>query len=592
MIDARPSIALRTEISPFTASCARRSRVLNGQFALNHTSLPRRHHAAICLTSSPRSWNRTKYTYDAQGRTATRTVTIDGVALATLFGRDSLGRVTSVTYPSGKVLSIAYADGRVSALHLDGAPLATSIAYFPFGGPESWVFGNGTQYLRAIDANGRIAAFTTPRGDKSLAFDAAGRITRIDRHVGETTDSQAFGYDTTGRLTSFAGYTSQAPLETQSFTYDANGNRLTATLNATTRAYSYVAGSNRLASVSGLYANTWDAAGNLLADGQRSFTYDARGRLASATMGALTTTYRHNARGQRVMKTNAQETVRYLHDEAGHLLGEYGPSGTPLREYVWLGDTPLAVLGREPAFCAEGASPPCEGVAYLWTDHLNSPREATNAANRRIWAWESLPFGESAPNESPEGLAPFTLNLRFPGQYFDRETGLHQNSQREYAPFVGQYTQTDPIGIAAGPNPLSYVNNTPLSRTDSLGLWACSSEQYADLYFDTFLGFNETLADEGLRSVLSIAGLGSALAAEVNGMTSMQALNYIVRQYVFSPRAFRGEMTISAAGRVFNAALARGMIISSLGPLATVEAGLAFGASIQAYQRCIQACFP
>ncbi|NJD87716.1 MAG: RHS repeat-associated core domain-containing protein [Betaproteobacteria bacterium] len=398
-------------------------------------------------------------------------MTIDGVALVTLFGRDSLGRVTSVTYPSGKVLSIAYADGRASALHLDGAPLATSIAYFPFGGPESWVFGNGTQYLRAIDANGRIAAFTTPRGDKSLAFDAAGRITRIDRHEGEATHSQAFGYDATGRLTSFAGFTSQAPLETQSFTYDANGNRLTATLNATTRAYSYVAGSNRLASVSGLYANTWDAAGNLLADGQRSFTYNARGRLASATMGAITTTYRHSARGQRVMKTNAQETVRYLHDEAGHLLGEYAATGAALREYVWLGDTPLAVLGREPAFCAEGASPPCEGVAYLWTDHLNSPREATNAANRRIWAWESLPFGESAPNESPEGLAAFTLNLRFPGQYFDRETGLHQNWYRNYGPAVGRYGEGDPIGLLGGSNVYIYVGGNPINYFDHSGLY-------------------------------------------------------------------------------------------------------------------------
>ncbi|NJD87714.1 MAG: RHS repeat-associated core domain-containing protein [Betaproteobacteria bacterium] len=389
------------------------------------------------------------------------------------------------------MLSITYADGRVSALHLNGAPLATSIAYFPFGGPESWVFGNGTQYLRAIDANGRIAAFTTPRGDKSLAFDAAGRITRIDRHEGEATHSQAFGYDATGRLTSFAGFTSQAPLETQSFTYDANGNRLTATLNATTRAYGYVAGSNRLASVSGLYANTWDAAGNLLSDGQRSFTYDARGRLASATMGAITTTYRHNARGQRVLKMNAQETVRYLHDEAGHLLGEYGPTGTPLREYVWLGDTPLAVLGREPAFCAEGASPPCEGVAYLWTDHLNSPREATNAANRRIWAWESLPFGESAPNESPEGLASFTLNLRFPGQYFDSETGATENHFRTYESSQGRFLQFDPASFEGGPNPYLYAIASPISRYDPDGL--------SSLCFDRAAGTIFLYSSTGLR---------------------------------------------------------------------------------------------
>lgn len=63
MIDAWPTIARKTEISPFTASGDRRSRVLNGQVALNHTSLPRRHHAAICRRASARPRNRTKYSY-------------------------------------------------------------------------------------------------------------------------------------------------------------------------------------------------------------------------------------------------------------------------------------------------------------------------------------------------------------------------------------------------------------------------------------------------------------------------------------------------------------------------------------------------
>ena len=62
------------------------------------------------------------------------------------------------------------------------------------------------------------------------------------------------------------------------------------------------------------------------------------------------------------------------------------------------------------------------------------------------------------------------VSLRFPGQYFDAETRLHQNWNRDYAPGIGRSIQTDPIGLAGGLNLFFYVINNPVNRIDPMGL--------------------------------------------------------------------------------------------------------------------------
>jgi RHS repeat-associated protein len=95
----------------------------------------------------------------------------------------------------------------------------------------------------------------------------------------------------------------------------------------------------------------------------------------------------------------------------------------------------------------------------------------TNAANAIVWRWDSDPFGAAAPDEDPDGDANrFEFNLRFPGQYYDRETNLHYNYFRDYDPQTGRYVQSDPIGLRGGINTYSYVGGNPLSYTDPLGL--------------------------------------------------------------------------------------------------------------------------
>jgi len=116
-----------------------------------------------------------------------------------------------------------------------------------------------------------------------------------------------------------------------------------------------------------------------------------------------------------------------------------------------------------------GATTP--DIYYIHADHLGTPRQITRPSdNKVLWAWESEPFGANLPNQNPSGLGSFVFNLRFPGQYYDAETGLHYNVFRDYDPRIGRYIQSDPIGLKGAINTYAYVSGNPVNLVDPLGL--------------------------------------------------------------------------------------------------------------------------
>ena len=228
----------------------------------------------------------------------------------------------------------------------------------------------------------------------------------------------------------------------------------------------HVAGSNRINKV-GTQAMVFDAAGNLSSYAGKTFTHGADGRLRSSTTSAGTVTYQYDGLGRRVSKSGPTTLVpggfvRYVYDTAHHLVGEYKADGTPIKEYVWIGDLPVAMIETHPDSTT---------TAYaIETDHLGTPRLLTDATRAPRWRWTSPPFGEVLPEDDPSELGAVTFNLRFPGQYFDKETGLHYNFNRYYDPGTGRYLQSDPIGLDGGWNTYGYVGGNPLSHSDPWGL--------------------------------------------------------------------------------------------------------------------------
>ncbi|MFN8994123.1 MAG: hypothetical protein ACK5X3_10755, partial [Pseudomonadota bacterium] len=375
-----------------------------------------------------------------------------------------LGKLTSITYPSANRNNLAYdAAGRISSITLNPTNtngtgtntgstinLLTSIAYEPFGAARSWTWGNGATYSRTFDLDGRITTYPLGHPSQSglvrtVTWDAASRVTGYTHvngsNVAQPAFNQTFGYDDLNRLTGWS-----ASSTSQAYQYDLTGNRTRLTIGATNHAYTVASTSNRLTATAGpapAQSNTYDAAGNLTANVQASFTYSDRGRMSRATIGANQVNYLYNGLGQRVSKQGPTALVPtgthlYTYDEGGRLIGEYDFTATPRvrQETVYLGDTPVAVLTQ-----TVSGSPVVftTVVNYVYADHIDTPRVITQASDNRMrWRWDQAdPFGTSAPNQNPASIGAFTYNPRFPGQFYDVESNLHYNYFRDYDPRVG-----------------------------------------------------------------------------------------------------------------------------------------------------------
>ena len=289
----------------------------------------------------------TQYGYDQKGRVTSDTRTINGIVYAIAYAYDSSGRLSEITYPSGRTATYGFDSlGRVNQVSTTKDAqqqiVVQNVQYHPFGGVKSFTLGNGQVYSRSIDTDGRIASYTLGAANYTISFDLASRITGI-AEVGNPSNANTYGYDVLNRLTSAI-----LPSSTLGYGYDATGNRQTKTVGAATDTYTIGSTSNRISSItpsSGPVRNfVFDANGSSTNDGLNTYAYDVRGRMVSATSTAGTTTYQVNALGQRMRKTNSAEDRVFVYDLSGRLIAEAEASGSLRRELLYLGDIPIGVV--------------------------------------------------------------------------------------------------------------------------------------------------------------------------------------------------------------------------------------------------------
>jgi RHS repeat-associated protein len=164
-------------------------------------------------------------------------------------------------------------------------------------------------------------------------------------------------------------------------------------------------------------------------------------------------TYKYDFAGRQAIRTIASTgiTIHSVFDSQGRRIAEYNQAtGALIREYVWLNWEPIAVI--------EG------GVTYLVrTDHIGRPVFATNTAATKVWTATYDPFGGVRTTTGTP------INARFPGQWFQSESGLHQNWMRDYDPTTGRYLQADPLGLVDGASVYGYALQSPIMNVDPRG---------------------------------------------------------------------------------------------------------------------------
>ena len=385
----------------------------------------------------------------------------------TTYEYDKIGNLTSLTYPSGSAVGYQYDSlGRVSLVTLTSGAIAdtlmSDIQYAPLGAPEQWTLGNGIELTNRFDTRYLLDSIST--GADSLTewrytYNAVRNITAIADLL-DSIGTREFQYDDLNRL--IQARSLDYPDSLMQYIYSRNGNRDTVIVygisGVDTLLYTY--DRNRLTQIAGTDTVTlvYDTLGNTVMEitgvDTTVYTYDATGYLVAVDSG-LTAEYAYDGSARRIKKTTPVDTLKFITNGSGQILGVHDNSG------VWQYDI-IYVHGRPLAMVTGGETPQ---VLYYLTDHLGTPMALTDDQKTVRWSAKYYPYGELYSE-----YASATNELRFPGQWHDRENGLYYNWHRYYDPSTGRYLQADPIGLAGGANLYAYVGNNPISRTDRMGL--------------------------------------------------------------------------------------------------------------------------
>ncbi len=377
---------------------------------------------------------------------------------------DANNQLTGVNIPyAGNISYNAYQWTRPTAVTLPSSSGTKAYAYDELMRARTILSKDPSQnpvmnYQYTYDKMDNIQTRNTQTGNYAYTYDNLYRLSEVKKDEAPT---EAYTYDPVGnRQTSMQAtdWTHNANNELLSLTgssgqsgaaayqYDANGNTIQRTINGTIQNFVYDV-DNRLIEVR-------DASNALIA----KYTYDPFGRRIKKEIPSPLAGEGQGEGGVSPSGGGQGEEVFYHYADEG-LIGEYDNTGNQTRIY---GYKPNSTWSTDPLFLREGGN-----IYFYHNDHLGTPQKMTNISGATVWSATYDAFGKA----TIDGASTVVSHLRFPGQYFDAETGLHYNYHRFYVPNTGRYVTSDPIGFEGGDENLyRYVRNNPVTWTDSWGL--------------------------------------------------------------------------------------------------------------------------
>ncbi len=409
------------------------------------------------------------YSRDNNGRLLSETVNYPDFSKQYQYSYYDNGKIKSLTMPDATVYSYEFDDNnQLTRLQIPGQG-SLRVNEYNWLVPSKETLPGGV--LRQSSYSGELNPKTiklTASGDQqvlALAYQY-GQVNEITQRSndGQIIDYQ---YDTSYRLTQAVTTHLDSQIGFESFDYDANAdrtrinNQLNWQYNGAGQLVSRGAGDN-------LITYSYDANGN---QSQKqgagisdtvNYYYDINNRLTSITNGSglNLASYQYDPFGRRLSKTVAGNSRYYLYNQQG-LIAEYNSQGQAQSRY---GYRPDNIWGTSPVFIETGtlATPDNKQVYYYQNDQLGTPYKIIDNSGFVVWSAKFDSFGQAHLDDNNQ----IVNNLRFPGQYFDEESGLHYNWHRYYDPALGRYISSDPIGLAGGANRYGYAYQNPVIYMD------------------------------------------------------------------------------------------------------------------------------
>ncbi|MHB8859985.1 MAG: NHL domain-containing protein [Thermoleophilia bacterium] len=407
------------------------------------------------------SYNCSSFLQEAIKGAEKLTYAYDGSLLETDTRTGLLNQVIGYTYNNDfRIASISYA-GRSQSLSYDNDGLLTGVGSFTIarnaqnGLPESITDGT-LSIAHTISGYGEMdgVSYALGGGNRysySLTRDLADRIVQKGEGIAGVSNTYDYAYDENGRLTEVR----KDGVLTESYAYDANGNRL----SDKSRAYSYSNEDHIITAGSDTYQ--FDADGFLIqkttSAGTMTTSYSSRGELLAATLpNGTAVTYDHDPLGRRIAKrVNGTIAEKYLWKDTITLLAVYDDSDRLLMRFDYAD-------GRLPVSMTKDGS-----TYYLLYDQIGTLRAVADPTGAIVKQIDCNSFGSIISDTNPAFAVPFG----FAGGLHDRDTGLVRFGVRDYDPAIGRWTAKDPIDFAGGDaNLYGYVGNNPITFVDSLGL--------------------------------------------------------------------------------------------------------------------------
>nr|WP_284676673.1 RHS repeat-associated core domain-containing protein [Vibrio sinus] len=438
-----------------------------------------------------------------------------GPGAITRFKRDALGQLLEKHLPDGAREHFAYDhQGQLTLAENDDAKVE-----FLYGANGELLSEsqNGYTLTHQYDAMGNRIATNTPDGQHiEYGYGKGSQLTetrlngqRISQHgydaLGRETQRRQgqllsqYRYDAQSRLTSHKAIKHNTLTIGREYGYYANGALRSIRDARHGLSQFFYDRADRLTHVSGPVVEhfVYDPAGNLLSDGQHHpgttevkqnrllgyghtrYDYDAFGSLLSEHSPNTTVRYQYDGKQQLVRMARNGKQVHFQYDALGRRIAKRSEKGDT--QFIWDGDVLLQerqgerskLYLHEPNTFRPLAQV-VEGQVYHYQlDHIGTPRELTDSDGNIVWSVQYRAYGSVVCKH----VDSIENNLRFQGQYYDDETGLHYNRHRYYNPKLGRYLSQDPLGLEGGNNAYLYGVN-PINWVDPLGLKCKEDNKY------------------------------------------------------------------------------------------------------------------